>query len=77
MMYCHEGENGFQWSRSKLLTNDIRYFAMSALDHIQRSKALAEWQAMLKGNELPLERAQGAFDLFVLHDGKGDLDEVR
>ena len=53
-----------------------RYFAMLALDHIQRSKALAEWDCMLMGKELPLERAQGAFDLFVLHDNRGDLDEV-
>lgn len=53
-----------------------RYYATSVLDHIQRTKALEEWSSMLKGRKVPLERALGAFDMFVLHDQPGDLDEV-
>jgi F-box protein 21 len=60
-----------------VLTSGYRYFAMSVLDHIQRSKALAEWHTILKGKQVPLERALGAFDLFVLHDKRGDFEEVR
>ena len=32
---------------------------------------------MVKGESVPLERALGSFDLFVLHDQRGDLIEVR
>jgi F-box protein 21 len=47
------------------------------LDHVHRSNALAEWWKMVRGENIPLERALGSFDLFVLHDQRGDLYEVR
>jgi len=53
-----------------------RYYANSVLDLVHRSKALAEWGKLMKGENVPLERALGAFDLFVLHDQTGDLLEV-
>lgn len=31
---------------------------------------------MVRGEHVPLERALGSFDLFVLHDQRGDLYEV-
>lgn len=53
-----------------------RYYANSVLDLVHRSKALAEWGKLAKGENVALERALGAFDLFVLHDQSGDLLEV-
>jgi hypothetical protein len=54
----------------------IRYYATAALDYVHRSEALAEWSKLAKGETVPLERALGSFDLFVLHDNYGDLLEV-
>ncbi|CZR57399.1 uncharacterized protein PAC_07288 [Phialocephala subalpina] len=53
-----------------------RYYATAVLDHVHRSKALAEWRKVLHGEKVPLERALGAFDMFVLHDQHGDLQEI-
>lgn len=53
-----------------------RYYANSVLDHVHRANALAEWEKVVNGETVPLERALGAFDLFVLHDQHGDLLEV-
>lgn len=54
-----------------------RYYANAVLDHLHRSEALVEWGKIAKGETVPLERALGSFDLFVLHDQFGDLEEVR
>ncbi|KAG9229742.1 Hemimethylated DNA-binding protein YccV like-domain-containing protein [Amylocarpus encephaloides] len=53
-----------------------RFYATSVLDHLHRSQALAEWQKILDGENISLERALGSFDLFVLHDHHGDLLEI-
>ncbi|KAI9052523.1 hypothetical protein LZ554_003867 [Drepanopeziza brunnea f. sp. 'monogermtubi'] len=53
-----------------------RYYATSVLDHLHRAKALAEWNRVANGEDVPLERALGCFDLFVLHDHQGDLLEI-
>lgn len=53
-----------------------RYYASAVLDHVHRSKALAEWRKVLHGEGVSLERALGAFDMFILHDQYGDLEEV-
>ncbi|KAI1003703.1 hypothetical protein K3495_g4506 [Podosphaera aphanis] len=53
-----------------------RYYANSILDHLHRARALEEWQNILNGKFIPLERALGSFDLFVLHDRCGDLSEI-
>ncbi|KAE8449928.1 hypothetical protein EG329_007067 [Mollisiaceae sp. DMI_Dod_QoI] len=53
-----------------------RYYASAVLDHVHRSKALAEWRKVLYGESVSLERALGAFDLFILHDQYGDLMEI-
>lgn len=47
------------------------------LDHVHRSKALREWHRLARGETVSLEKALGAFDLFVLHDQHGDLLEVK
>ncbi|KAL8944823.1 MAG: hypothetical protein Q9216_000245 [Gyalolechia sp. 2 TL-2023] len=38
--------------------------------------AIQEWVRLMDGQPVPLERALAAFDQFVLHDRKGDLEEV-
>lgn len=53
-----------------------RYYAKSVLDHLHRSQALAVWEDVVNGDTVPLDRALGSFDLFVLHDQVGDLSEV-
>ncbi|KAK0106484.1 hypothetical protein ONS96_004111 [Cadophora gregata f. sp. sojae] len=53
-----------------------RYYANSVLDHVHRANALAEWERVVNGEKVPLERALGSFDLFVLHDQHGDLLEI-
>ncbi|TVY59301.1 F-box only protein 21 [Lachnellula cervina] len=53
-----------------------RYYANAILDHVHRTKALAEWEKILRGEDIPIERALGSFDLFVLHDQPGDLLEI-
>lgn len=38
--------------------------------------AIREWAKLKDGERVPLERVLIAFDMFVLHGRKGDLDEV-
>ena len=38
--------------------------------------AIKEWLRIHHGKEQSLERALGAFDMFILHDRQGDFDEV-
>jgi hypothetical protein len=60
-------------SRSDII---FRYYATAVLDYVHRSEALGEWSRLAQGENVPLERALGSFDLFVLHDNHGDLLEV-
>ncbi|KAI1319571.1 hypothetical protein F5Y16DRAFT_390719 [Xylariaceae sp. FL0255] len=69
-----------------------RYYSCTVLDSIHRSLAIGEWakyqhHAALDFRQSPsnaerlscgmkLERALGAFDMFMLHDNEGDLDEI-
>ncbi|TWU78124.1 hypothetical protein ED733_007335 [Metarhizium rileyi] len=61
-----------------------RYFSNAILDSIHRSIAIEEWYRLSLDREslpaqaaaLRLERALGAFDMFVLHDQPGDLDDI-
>ncbi len=70
-----------------------RHYACTVLDSIHRSLAIEEWakhhkHAARRFDEntpnsdrlncgMRIERALGAFDMFMLHDNEGDLDEVR
>lgn len=67
-----------------------RYYANAVLDHLHRAKAIKIWHNILMCNvdyfenprtstrdDISLERALGAFDLFIVHDHRGDLVEVR
>ncbi|KAJ2984567.1 hypothetical protein NUW58_g5993 [Xylaria curta] len=68
-----------------------RYYSCTVLDSIHRSLAIEEWakyQQYTQGSSrnasnverlnggMRLERALGAFDMFMLHDNEGDLDEI-
>ena len=39
--------------------------------------AIKEWSKLIDTQEITLENALVAFDMFVLHDRTGDFDEVR
>lgn len=69
-----------------------RYYSCNVLDSIHRSLAIEEWAKYqqhafrLDSDNITstdrlrcgmrLERALGAFDMFVLHDNEGDMDEI-
>ena len=38
--------------------------------------AIREWTKLKDGEEVPLERALAAFDMFVLHERDGDFHDV-
>ena len=38
--------------------------------------AIQEWGKLSNGDVVPLDRALVAFDMFVLHDRKGDFQDV-
>ena len=54
----------------------IRYYSSALLGCLHRTKATREWVQLLRGKDVPLERALAAFDMFVLHDREGDFDDV-
>ncbi|CAD6443005.1 9fcf7202-8643-4bea-a82e-27de3b5664ec [Sclerotinia trifoliorum] len=53
-----------------------KHYACAVLDFIHRSKALAVWSKLAAGEEVPIEAALGAHDMFILHDNVGDLQEI-
>ena len=54
----------------------IRYYSDAVLGYLHRKMAIEEWVKLKDGHPIPLERALAAFDMFVLHDREGDIDEV-
>ena len=58
-----------------------RYFSQAILDSIHRDIAVQEWtnarESHSNPDEFQLERSLAAFDMFVLHDHEGDIEEVR
>ncbi|EYE96325.1 YccV-like-domain-containing protein [Aspergillus ruber CBS 135680] len=53
-----------------------RYYAQALLTQLNRGLAIAEWAKIRTGEILSLERALGAFDLFIPNDGGGSLDDI-
>lgn len=51
-----------------------RYYAKALLSCLHRGIAVSEWAQLSEA--VSLERALGAFDLFVPESGYGDLHEV-
>ncbi|KAJ5692066.1 hypothetical protein N7462_001489 [Penicillium macrosclerotiorum] len=54
-----------------------RYYARALLTCLHRSIAVPEWARLARGEPVPLERALGAFDLFIPESGFGDLEEIK
>ena len=70
-------------SAGDVLIADPRYHSNAVLDHIQRGEALKVWHGLSmeqagrhSGRSTNLERALGGFDMFILHEHFGDMDEV-
>ncbi|KAJ9666541.1 hypothetical protein H2201_003464 [Coniosporium apollinis] len=53
-----------------------RYWSQATLNTIHRTMAIEEWEKLQKGQDVPLERALGAFDMFVLDTREGDFDNI-
>ncbi|KAE8348319.1 Hemimethylated DNA-binding protein YccV like-domain-containing protein [Aspergillus coremiiformis] len=53
-----------------------RYYAKALLTCLHRSIALPVWARLRNGENVALERALGAFDLFIPESGYGSLDEI-
>ncbi|KAE8308693.1 Hemimethylated DNA-binding protein YccV like-domain-containing protein [Aspergillus transmontanensis] len=53
-----------------------RYYGKVLLTCLHRSIALPVWARLRNGGNITLERALGAFDLFIPESGYGSLDEI-
>jgi len=56
--------------------HENRYYAQALLTQLNRGLAIAEWAKLRTGEIVSLERALGAFDLFIPKDGDGGLNDV-
>ncbi|KAH0558805.1 hypothetical protein GP486_004559 [Trichoglossum hirsutum] len=69
LRHCHAGDE----------TEDVlarRYYSGSVLGCLHRTRAIEQWSKLKFGEDVPLERALGAFDMYLLRDGEGDIDEI-
>jgi F-box protein 21 len=53
-----------------------RYYANAILERIQREMAINVWKDVSSGNDVPLERALGAYDMFARTGSSVDLDII-
>ncbi|KZF26066.1 hemimethylated DNA binding domain-containing protein [Xylona heveae TC161] len=53
-----------------------RYYSSAVLGCLHRNIAIQEWCKLKEGQHVTLDRALGAFDMFVLEDREGDLEDV-
>ncbi|MCJ1390840.1 hypothetical protein MMC18_003701 [Xylographa bjoerkii] len=53
-----------------------RYYSDAVLGCLHRIMAVREWSRLQAQEDISLERALGAYDMFVLHDREGDFDEI-
>ena len=60
------------------LTLNPRYFGQAVLDSIHRSIGIEQWHALVDPTrpDPALDKVLGAFDMFVLNGGPGDIDDV-
>ena len=54
----------------------LRYYSDAVLGCLHRIMAIKEWSRLQNQEDISLERALGAYDMFVLHNREGDFDEV-
>ena len=55
---------------------NLRYFSDAVLGCLHRTLAIPEWFKLKNGEDVSLDRALGAYDMFVLHERGGDFDDV-
>ena len=55
---------------------DGRYYSDAILGFLHRKMAIQEWVRLKDGQPVPLEKALTAYDMLVLHDRKGDFNDV-
>ena len=60
-----------------MLSRYLRFHSSDLLGYVHRAQAIKEWAKMINRQEISLEKALSAFDMFVLQGRKGDFDEVR
>ncbi|PGH16083.1 hypothetical protein AJ80_05298 [Polytolypa hystricis UAMH7299] len=53
-----------------------RYYSNAILGCLHRTMAIPEWYRLKSGDDVSLERALGAFDMFVLETGRGDFNDI-
>ena len=53
-----------------------RYYSNAVLGLLHRNMAIQQWMQLSKGEHVPLEKALASFDMFILHNKRGDLDEI-
>ena len=53
-----------------------RYYGEAILGSFHRKLAIEEWQRLRQGGDVPLERALGAYDMFVIGGRKGEMSDV-
>ncbi|KAL1995355.1 hypothetical protein VTN49DRAFT_1542 [Thermomyces lanuginosus] len=53
-----------------------RYYSNAVLGCLHRNIAIPQWVALANGEDVPLERALGAFDMFIPETQIGSLDEI-
>jgi F-box protein 21 len=61
---------------SRLTSICPRYYSDSVLGCLHRTRAIEQWSKLKFGEDVPLEGALGAFDMYLLRDREGDIDEV-
>ncbi len=62
--------------RTRELIQSSRFYSDVVLGSLHRKMAVHEWVKIRDSETVPLERALAAFDMFVLHERKGDLFDV-
>ncbi|KAG5287103.1 F-box domain-containing protein [Histoplasma ohiense] len=53
-----------------------RYHSNAILGCLHRTMAIPVWNRLRNNEDVSLERALGAFDMFVLEDGPGDFNDI-
>ncbi|KAL2361022.1 hypothetical protein RJZ56_006095 [Blastomyces dermatitidis] len=53
-----------------------RYHSIAILGCLHRTMAIPVWNRLKNKEDIPLERALGAFDMFVLEAGPGDFNDI-
>ena len=76
-MSSQGGTPSIQSCQSGKLTSENRYYADAVLGCLHRVMAIREWSKLKDMQDISLERALVAFDMFVLHERNGDSDQVR